>query len=121
LAVKLFSIFATLDLWKLNPRLWLMWFLQACATAGGRAPPDISGFLPWNLTEEQRAALSDPVPALASPLNSACQPAGAGELLPDVDRPSRRLKSNTVSRSDTAFGSTPGSPASFHRIRPWVR
>lgn len=82
LAVKLFSIFATLDLWKLNPRRWLTWFLQACATAGGRAPPDISGFLPWNLTEEQRAALSDPVPARAGPPNSACQPAGAWELLP---------------------------------------
>jgi hypothetical protein len=82
LAVKLFSIFATLDLWKLNPRLWLTWFLQACATAGGQAPPDISGFLPWNLTEEQRAALSAPVPVLAGPPNSACQPAGAWELLP---------------------------------------
>ena len=74
LAVKLFSIFATLDLWKLNPRRWLTWFLEACAAAGGRAPSDISQFLPWNLTEEQRAALSDPVPP----------PAGTRDLLPGV-------------------------------------
>ncbi len=82
LAVKLFSIFATLDLWKLNPQRWLTWFLQACATAGGRAPSDISGFLPWNLTDQQRAALSDPVPPPASPPDSAYPPAGAWELLP---------------------------------------
>jgi len=48
LAVMVFSIFATLDLWKLNPRRWLMWFVEACATAGGRTPSDISGFLEWN-------------------------------------------------------------------------
>jgi transposase len=65
LAVMLFSIFATLDLWKVNPQRWLTWFLEACAAAGSRAPSDISGFLPWNLTSEQRAALSDPVPPSA--------------------------------------------------------
>ena len=54
LAAMLFSIFATLNLWKLNPRLWLTWFLEACAAAGGRAPADISEFLPWNLTDERR-------------------------------------------------------------------
>jgi hypothetical protein len=48
LAAMRFSIFATLDLWKLNPRRWRMWFLEACAAAGSRAPSDISGFVPWN-------------------------------------------------------------------------
>jgi transposase len=65
LAVKLFSIFATLDLWKLNPRRWLAWFLEGCAAAGGRAPSDISEFLPWNLTDEQLAVLSAGVPQTA--------------------------------------------------------
>ncbi len=58
LAAMLFSIFATLDLAKLNPRAWLRWYLDSRAAAGGRAPSAIEEFLPWNLTPERRAALS---------------------------------------------------------------
>jgi transposase len=58
LAAMLFSILATLKLWQINPRLWLRWFLQICAEAGGQAPQDIQPFLPWNLSAEKRAELS---------------------------------------------------------------
>jgi transposase len=58
LAAAMFSLLATLAHWKLNPRLWLTWYLENCATAGGRAPEDIRPFLPWNLTAERRAALA---------------------------------------------------------------
>jgi transposase len=58
LAAMLFSIFATLDLAKLNPRLWLRWYLDSCAAAGGQSPAAIDGFLPWNMTPEQCAALN---------------------------------------------------------------
>lgn len=58
LAAALFSILATLKLWQLNPRLWLQWFLESCAAAGGKAPSDIQPFLPWNLSAEKRAQLS---------------------------------------------------------------
>ena len=58
LAAMLFSIFATLALAKLNPRHWLQWYLDSCAAAGGQVPADIQGFLPWNLTAQQRTALS---------------------------------------------------------------
>lgn len=58
LAAMLFSILATLNLWQINPRLWLRWFLQSGAAAGGQAPPDILPFLPWNLSPQQRAELS---------------------------------------------------------------
>jgi transposase len=69
LAAMLFSLFATLGLWKLNPRRWLTWYLQSCAEAGGRAPADINSFLPWNLSPEQRATLAaDPSP---EPANSS--------------------------------------------------
>jgi transposase len=54
LAAMLFSLFQTLCLWGLNPRLWLTAYLSACAEAGGRAPEDVERFLPWNLTSEQR-------------------------------------------------------------------
>jgi transposase len=56
LATMLFSLFQTLCLWGLNPRLWLTAYLQACAEAGGRAVEDVDRFLPWNLSPEQRRA-----------------------------------------------------------------
>lgn len=62
LAAMLFSILATLKLWKINPRLWLQWYLHSCAEAGGQAPKDIEPFLPWNLSEEQRRKLSPTAP-----------------------------------------------------------
>ena len=34
--------------------LWLTAYLEACATAGGKAPPDLESYLPWNLTAERR-------------------------------------------------------------------
>jgi transposase len=54
LAAMLFSLFQTLALWNLNPRRWLTEYLQACAQAGGQAPPDGERFLPWNLPEAKR-------------------------------------------------------------------
>ena len=46
LATMMFSILATLKLWKINPRLWLSWYLESCAAAAGTAPSDITPFLP---------------------------------------------------------------------------
>jgi len=54
LAAMLFSLFQTLALWNINPRVWLTAYLQACAHAGGQAPADVGAFLPWNLPEEKR-------------------------------------------------------------------
>jgi hypothetical protein len=58
LAAALFSILATLQLWQINPRLWLQWYLQSCAEAAGLAPKEIEPFLPWNWSEAMRAKLS---------------------------------------------------------------
>jgi transposase len=57
LAAAMFSLLATLAHWKINPRLWLTWYLESCAAAGGKSPDDIQQFLPWNLSSERRAAL----------------------------------------------------------------
>jgi transposase len=54
LAALMFSLLQTLSLWNINPRLWLTGYLEACAAAGGKAPPDMESFLPWNLNEERR-------------------------------------------------------------------
>ena len=58
LAAMLFSLFQTLALWGLNPRVWLMAYLTACAEAGGRVPAHPEALLPWNLSEDQRRAWS---------------------------------------------------------------
>src|SRR5580704_870517 len=57
LAAALFSILATHQLWQINPRLWLQWYLQSCAEAGSQVPNDIEPLLPWNLSEDMRAKL----------------------------------------------------------------
>jgi transposase len=62
LATMMFSILATLKIWKINPRLWLAWYLESCAAEGGKPPSDIQPFLPWNLSDERRAALSGDAP-----------------------------------------------------------
>ena len=73
LAMMLFSVFATLQKWSLNPRTWLRWYLDACATAGGKTPSDMQPFLPWNLTEKQRRTMAEPLSAqdLQEPPNSS--------------------------------------------------
>jgi transposase len=62
LAAVLFSLLQTVHLWHLNPRRWLMAYLTACAECGGKAPEHARQFLPWNLTEEQRAAFASETP-----------------------------------------------------------
>lgn len=57
LAMMLFSIFATLGLWKINPLTWLNWYFESCAACGGKAPAETDPFLPWNLSEERLAEL----------------------------------------------------------------
>jgi Transposase IS66 family len=46
LVAIMFSLFQTLCLWGLNPRLWLTAYLEACANAGGRAIDDVDRFMP---------------------------------------------------------------------------
>jgi transposase len=58
LTAMLFSIFQTHNLWKLNSRLWLQAYLEACAAHGGQAPPDLAPFLPWRMSASQRQAFS---------------------------------------------------------------
>jgi transposase len=57
LAMMMFSIFATLILWKLNPRAWLNGYFAACAANGGQAPENPESFLPWNLSEARLTEL----------------------------------------------------------------
>ena len=49
LAMMLFSLFATLALWKINPRKWLNYYFAACAASGGKAPAKERIFLALEL------------------------------------------------------------------------
>lgn len=58
LAAMMFSLFQTLSLWNINPRLWLTAYLEACAEAGGKPTPALESFLPWNLSDDCRKSWS---------------------------------------------------------------
>jgi transposase len=66
-AAMLFSLFQTLSLWGINPRVGRTADLTACAAVGGQAPARPEALLPWNLSEDQRRAWSlEPPPADSS-------------------------------------------------------
>lgn len=75
LAAAMFSIIATLSLNGINPRLWLTWYLTACA--GCQVLSDVSSYLPWNLSPEQRLDL-----ALQSPNTSSFRSPTTSSLSP---------------------------------------
>jgi len=54
------SIFQTLGLWKINCNHWLRSYMTACAENHGKAPEDLSPFMPWKMDEERRHELSHP-------------------------------------------------------------
>ncbi len=54
LAATMFSVLHTLRRCGINPRPWLHAYLETCAEAGGKVPPDFADFLPWNLSEERQ-------------------------------------------------------------------
>lgn len=58
LAAMLFSLFQTLQVWKMDTGKWLTEYLSACANARGQPPPDPQRYLPWNMTAPQRERLS---------------------------------------------------------------
>lgn len=54
LAAMMFTVLHTLRCCDINPRPWMHAYLQSCAEAGGKVPPDFADFLPWNLSEDRR-------------------------------------------------------------------
>jgi hypothetical protein len=54
LAARMFSLFQTLALHDINPRVWLQAYLEACAEAGGKAPENLENFLPQKRSSERK-------------------------------------------------------------------
>jgi len=61
LAAIMFSIFKTMVLWKINCHHWLRSYLTACARNHGKAPEDLSAFLPWEMDKDRLYQLSKPL------------------------------------------------------------
>jgi transposase len=60
LAATMFSVLMTMRRWQINPRTWLSAYLQACVEHGNRAPPELSGFLPWTMDAARLTAMRAP-------------------------------------------------------------
>jgi transposase len=67
LAAMMFRVLQTLLVWGLNPRHWLSAFFHACGAPGGKTPPDLSTFLPGQMTDERKHQLAQPLPGQRIP------------------------------------------------------
>lgn len=76
LAAMMFTLLQTLLLWEMNPRHWLNDYLNACADNGGKAPTDLSHFLPWTMTEQRRQTLCGPTPQTGTDPSRLIQDSG---------------------------------------------
>lgn len=54
LAAKLFSIFQTWLINGLDPQALLLDYFDQCSETPGRAPPDVSQFLPWKMSSDRK-------------------------------------------------------------------
>jgi transposase len=60
LAAKLFSIFQTWLINGLDPQALLLDYFDECSKTPGRAPPDLSQFLPWSMSDERKQCFALP-------------------------------------------------------------
>ena len=58
LTALMYSVVETLAVNGIDVRLWLVEWLKACAANGGRAPPDLSPWLPWSMPRQRRRTLT---------------------------------------------------------------
>ena len=54
----MYSVVSTLTLNGIDVRRRLEAWLTACAGNGGQVPSDLSGWLPWSMSESRRRAVS---------------------------------------------------------------
>ncbi len=55
LAATMYSLFATLKIYGINARTWLVTYLQACADNANAAPAELNAFLPWMMDDKRLA------------------------------------------------------------------
>ena len=60
LTAMMFSIFQTMQLWNINPRTWLRFYLKACAENNGNPPGDLNHFFPWKMSQKRLEEFAKP-------------------------------------------------------------
>lgn len=60
LAAKVFSIFQTWLINGLDPQAMLLDYFNECSKTPGRAPPDVSQFMPWTMSAERKECFALP-------------------------------------------------------------
>ena len=60
LAAVLFTLFKTVKLWGLNIHTWLLTYFYECTIRGGEPPEKIDNYLPWKMTDKQKAFFKKP-------------------------------------------------------------
>jgi transposase len=63
LTAMLFTLFQTLLINHVDPKLWFEAYFEACAGNRGNPPNELQMFLPWNLSEEHKADWRYPKPS----------------------------------------------------------
>ena len=101
LAATLYSLFATLKLYGINARTWMLAYLQVCAGNGGQAPKDLSSFLPWSMDEARLQAMRASVP-MAPDSAAQPQPPGRGREGSPAPPRSKRQAHNTATQTSTS-------------------
>ena len=56
----MYSVVGTLKMNDIDILRWLQEWLTACAKNGGKAPADLSSWLPWSMSEERRRSFTAP-------------------------------------------------------------
>jgi len=59
-AAKFFSVFQTWLINGLDPQALLLDYFNECSKTPGRAPPDVSQFLPWSMSAQRKACFALP-------------------------------------------------------------
>ena len=54
----MYSVLGTLALNGIDVRRWLEAWLTACAKNGGKAPDDLSPWLPWSMSEGRKRSFT---------------------------------------------------------------
>ena len=48
-----FTVLTSLKIWKINQKLWLKGYFEACIANDRKAPEDLSRWLPWQMDENR--------------------------------------------------------------------
>ena len=107
LAATLYGLFATLKLYGINARTWMLAYLQACAGNGGQPPKDLSSFLPWSMDETRLQVMRASVPM--APIEPITPKSAAPPLPPESQATPGQTAIQTATQAATQIAEVDSS------------